>query len=319
MKKCSHLLAMVALFGLAMPVIAAPQEVAVDDQPVVSGEMDADEVAELEEEGGWSFGGSVWVEGRSKYVSYGIVDNPHAILVPGVEFAISNDDYFTLAVGVESVFDTTNYGAKDDAAVAYGDRRWKYMELDPYLTLSRSWSLWDDTSLYTEVGYFYEYHPRACSKADLGYNYPDAQYLTFKIGLEDNFLNPTFSLEYQLTGADWGDDWSDGKGAVYATFDISHEFDLSETLGMEEGSLCLTPTLGIAMANKERNMCDLGVNESLSLRDAYARLELSYTPVEGLSIAPYVSCHQQLDSDTRDVVGDDDFVAYVGLGLSYEF
>ena len=315
MKKRSSLLAVFALFGFALPVMAAPVEVAVDDRPVLEGEVDADEAATLDEEGGWTFGGSVWVDTRTKYVTYGLVDNPHAILVPGVELSLSNDEYFSLAVGVESVFDTTNYGAKDGG---YNDRRWKYMELDPYITLSRSWGLWNETSLYTALTYFYEYHPRSCTKPDKEYNYPDAQYLTLKVGLEDNFLNPALSLEYQLTGADWGDDWSDGKGAIYLSFDISHEFDLSDKLGLENGALCLTPKFGIAAANKDRNMCDLGIDDSLSFRDAYARLELAYTPVECFSIKPYVSCHYQLDADTREEV-DDDFVAYAGLGISYDF
>ena len=54
-------------------------------------------------------------------------------------------------------------------------------------------------------------------------------------------------------------------------------------------------------------------------RDGFASLELAYSPIEGFTIAPYVGCHYQLDSDARNVVGDDDFVAYGGVALSYSF
>lgn len=120
MKKCTQYFAMLALLGLAMPLTAAPQEVAVDDKPVLEGERDADEVAELEAAEGWTIGGYAGVDFCSKYVTYGLVDNPHAIIVPGVELSLMNDEYFTLAIGVESVFDTTNYGAKEGY---YNDRR----------------------------------------------------------------------------------------------------------------------------------------------------------------------------------------------------
>lgn len=319
MKKCVNLLAMLALFGFVMPVMAAPQEVAVDDRPIVGGEVDPDDVedaVELDEaESGWALGGCVGVTFHSKQVTYGLIDNPHGILQPAAELSFGHDDFFTLAIGVESFFDTTNYGAKDGG---YNDRRWKYQELDPYASLSRSWGLWEETSLYTEIGYFYEYHPRSCNKPALEYSYPDAQYVTATVGLKDNLLNPTFKMEYQIEG--YGEETDDdGEGALYLTFSISHEFDLSEALGLEEGSLCLTPTLGVGAADKHRNMCDLGLNESFSLRDAFASVELSYCPVEGLFIVPYIACHQQLDSDTRDVVKDDEFVAYFGIGVSYEF
>lgn len=314
MKKSTQFLAMLALFGFAMPLTAAPQEVAVDNQPVLEGEMDADEVAELEAAEGWTIGGYAGVDFRSKYVTYGLVDNPHAIIVPGVELSLVNDAYFTLSVGVESIFDTTNYGAKDGG---YNDRRWKYMELDPYVTLSRAWDTEDylGGTLNTSVNYCYEYHSRASHKPAQEFSYADAQWLTFEIGLEDELLNPTFTLEYQLT--DQGE-W-EGKGGIYATFSLSHEFDIGAPMGLEEGTLCLTPTAGLGMANKDRNYSDFELNDKFMFRDAFARLELSYTPVEGLCIAPYIACHQQIDSKAREATDDDQFVAYAGLGLSYEF
>lgn len=308
MKTCLNRLALIALFGVVAPLMASPVEVAEDNKPVESVELD-------ESEGGWVFGSAVGLDFCSKQLTYGLVDNPHAIMTPSLELSWSHDDYFTIAIGAEGIFDMTNYGAKDGG---YNDRRWKYQEFDPYITLSKSWDLNDDTALVTELGYIYEYHPRSCNKPAQDYSNPDTQWLTFAIGLEDNFLNPTFTVEYQLArqGAE-GE--TDGKGGIYATFELSHEFDIGTQMGMEEGALCLTPVVGIGMANKDRNMADFEANDSFMFRDAFASIELAYMPVEGLSIAPYIGCHQQIDSKAEDAAGDDDFVAYAGIGVSYEF
>lgn len=313
MKVKLYTLAIAALLAfVAMPVVAAPVEVTVDDRPVETTEVD-------ESESQWEWGASVGATYQSKYVVYGIAYNPQGVIVPAAELTLSHDDYFTLAVGVEAYFDTTRFGAKDGG---YNDRRWKYMELDPYISLSRSWGLTEDVSLYTEVGYYYEYHPRSCHKPEMGYRYADAQYFTFEIGLEDNFLNPTMTLEYQVAGAHWGEGEPTGKGGLYATFEVSHSFDLSSWFGLEEESLLLTPTLGIATADKDRNQLDLELDDSWMFRDAFARLELEYMPCENFSITPYIACHQQLDADARDYVREnytDDFIAYAGIGLFYEF
>ena len=80
--------------------------------------------------------------------------------------------------------------------------------------------------------------------------------------------------------------------------------------------------LGIATADKDRNQLDLELDDSWMFRDAFARLELEYMPCENLSITPYIACPQQLDADARDYVREnytDDFIAYAGIGLFYEF
>ena len=297
---------MIALLGMGtLPVAAKPVEVAVDDAVVVGGEQDT--LAE------WTLETMVGVDFSSKQVTYGLIDNPHGILTPSFELTWSHEEGLRLAIGVEALLDTTNYGAKEGG---YNNRRWKMQELDPYLSLSRHWRLTEEVALVTEVGYYYEYHPRSCNKPERNFSNPDAQYLTFLLGLEDGFLNPTLSFEYQIMGYGETDE---GKGALYAAFELSHTFDLSETVGLEEGGLCVTPLAGIALANKDRNTCDLGLDDTLSLRDAYVRLEVAYYPIENLSITPYVACHQQLDAATRDVVGEDDFVAYAGIGMAYTF
>ena len=301
---------MIALFGMGtLPVAAKPVEVAVDDAVVVGGEQDAS--------AGWTWETTVGVDFASKQLTYGLIDNPHGIVTPSLELAWSHEDYFTFAIGVEALFDTTNFGAKEGG---YNNRRWKYQELDPYITLSKTWDTEEALGgvLVTELGYVYEYHPRSCKKPAQDWSNPDTQWLTFSIGLEDDFLNPTFTVEYQLArqGAE-GD--TDGKGGLYATFEISHTFDIGAQMGMEDGVLCLTPGAGIGVANKHRNRADFEQDDAFMFRDAFASLELAYAPVDGLTIAPYIACHQQLDSAAKEAVGDDDFVAYAGLGISYTF
>ena len=297
---------MIVLLGMGtLPVAAKPVEVAVDDAVVVGGEQDA--------LAGWTWETTVGVDFASKQLTYGLIDNPHGILTPSFELAWQHEEGLRLAISVEALFDTTNFGAKEGG---YNNRRWKMQELNPYLSLSRHWRLTEEVALVTEVGYYYEHHPRSCNKPERDFSNPDAQYLTFLLGLEDGFLNPTLSFEYQIMGYGETDE---GEGALYAAFELSHTFDLSETVGLEEGGLCVTPLAGIAVANKDRNTCDLGLDDILSLRDAYVRLEVAYCPIENLSITPYIACHQQLDAATRDVVGEDDFVAYAGIGMAYTF
>ena len=298
---------LVTLLGMGMMSgMASPVSVAVDEGVVIGEKRE-------EQTSAWTLETTVGLDFSSKQVTYGLIDNPHGILTPRFELAWQHEEGLRLAIGVEALLDTTHYGAKEGG---YNNRRWKMQELDPYLAFSRHWRLTEEVAVVTEVGYYYEYHPRSCNKPERDFSNPDAQYLTLLLGLEDGFLNPTLSLEYQIMGYGETDE---GEGALYAAFELSHTFDFSEMMGLEEGGLCVTPLAGIAVANKERNTCDLGLDDTLSLRDAYVRLEVAYCPIENLSITPYIACHQQLDATTRDVVGEDDFVAYAGIGMAYTF
>lgn len=317
MKHCSKL-ALLALLGLvALPVMA--QEA-------------------TEEEGGWVFGGSVGVDYCSKQLTYGAIDNPHGIITPSVELSFGNDEYFTLAISVDAIFDTTNYGAlsKGETSGGYNDRRYKYQELTPGITLSRAWDTADSfgSSIETSINYTYEYHPGSTKNGEARIANggcsanPDTQWLNFEISAPDFWLVPTFTLEYQL--ADQGGD-NTGKGGVYATFSVSHSFDLGASIGLDEEVLTLTPTLGFGVSTSKRNRADLAdyyANEdgtenksgdSFMVRDGFGTIELAYSPFEGFTIAPYAGFEQQVDSAAKDAAGDDDFVAFFGIGVSYEF
>lgn len=261
---------------------------------------------------GWEIGFAAGIDVTSKQLTYGLIDNPHAIVTPSAEVSFGREDLLTVTVSVEAIFDTTDYGAKEGG---YNDRRWKYQELAPGLTLSRTWDTesWLGSSLDTAVNYTYEYHPKSCKKPAEGYSNPGTQWLNFEASAGDFWLVPTFTLEYAL------DDRQDAQGGIYATFDLSHGFDLGPSFGFDEGTLTLTPRLGVAAATKQRNQADFGSNDAFMFRDAFGLLELNVSPVEGLSVTPYVGFHQQIDSAARDATGDDQFVAYAGLALSAEF
>ena len=64
----------------------------------------------------------------SKYMSYGLVDNNEPILTPAASLTLF--DWVTFSV--ESIFDISHYGR--DAG--YGNRAWKYQELDPGVSIS---------------------------------------------------------------------------------------------------------------------------------------------------------------------------------------
>ena len=284
-----------ALCGLmAVPVLAV-DEVAVEEQPT------------------WEVGFAAGVDFCSRQLTYGLIDNDHAILTPSAEISFGNEDWFTLALGVEAIFDTTNWGAKDGG---YNDRRYKYQELALGLTLSRTWDTADfiGSSLDTAINYTYEYHPRACKKVAEEYANPDTQWLNLEISAGDYWLVPTLALEYQLT-----DQGADAKGGMYLTFDLSHEFDIGASVGLDEGTVTLIPTLGIAAGNKQRNRADEISDSTIMLRDAYGTLELNIAPCDYFSITPYVGFNRQLGPAAREATGDDAFVTYFGIGLSAEF
>ncbi len=297
------------LGALTAPLAATPTEVVRDDAPVVDDESESPP--------GWELGFSAGLDFCTKQLTYGLIDNPHAILVPSGAFSIGHEDYFTVEVGVEAIYDTTNFGAKEGG---YGDRRYKYQELAPGITLSRAWQTadWLGSTLETSINYTYEYHPASCKKPAAEYANPNTQWLNFEVTAPDFWLQPTLAVEYQLArqGAAGAED---GKGGLYATFSVAHEFEVGAAFGLEEGVLTLTPTLGVGLANKERNLCDFGSDSSLMFRDGFGVLELTYAPTERLSITPYVGFHQQLAGEAKDMTGDDDLVLYGGIALGYAF
>lgn len=279
---------------------------------------DSPDVPELTvSESGWLFGGSVSLDFCSKQLTYGLIDNPHPILTPGVSLRLANEEWFTVEVGAEAIFDTTNWGYKEGG---YNNRRWKYQEFTPGITLSRTWDFtdWMGSSLDTAINYTYEYHPQSCKKPMAGFSNPNTQWLNLEIAANDFWLRPALTVEYQLVRQGAKEEET-GKGGIYATFAVAHDFDVGTALGMSEGELILTPTLGIGMANKQRNLCDFGESEAFMFRDGFGRVELTYSPIDGFALTPYLGFNQQLNAKARDAVGDDAFVLYAGIGVSYDF
>lgn len=287
-----------ALFAAALTLFGAP--------------LRAGEAPALEETPAWEIGFGAGIDFTSKQLTYGLIDNPHPIVTPSAEISLGREELFTVTVGVEAIFDTTNYGAKDGG---YGNRRRKYQELAPGITLSRTWDTasWLGSALDTAVNYTYEYHPKSCKKPAEGFSNPGTQWLNLELSAGDFWLVPTFTLEYAL------DDRQDAQGGIYATFDLSHEFDIGTAMGFGEGALTLTPRLGLAAANRQRNRADFGSGESFMFRDAYGLLEMNISPCEAFAVTPYVGFHQQIDSVAKDAAGDDDFVCYAGIAFGVSF
>jgi len=122
----------------------------------------------------------------SKFLSYGLVDNNDPILTPCASLTFF--DWVTF--GVESIFDISHYG-KD---AGYGDRAWKYQELDPGATLAHAFGPddagWLPTTVEFEFGYMYESHPKV-----VGY---DTQFVSFAVDFPDLWIEPVFAYELDI-------------------------------------------------------------------------------------------------------------------------
>jgi uncharacterized protein (TIGR02001 family) len=120
----------------------------------------------------------------------------------------------------------------------------------------------------------------------------------------DMLLSPTVNVYYD----------SDEVGGVYGPVGISHSFALREVRGISP-SLDLSGSIGYATSNWNEGY--YGV-DSAGLVDLALTAGLAIPFDEHLSIGPYVSFSQVIDSDLRDAVEKDQTTSF-GATLSYAF
>jgi len=216
----------------------------------------------------------------SKFLSYGLVDNNDPILTPGVSLTFF--DWVTF--GVESIFDVSHYG-KD---AGYGDRAWKYQEIDPGVTLSHALgpddSGWLPTAVEFEVGYMYEAHPRAWDD--------DTQFFGFAVGLPDLWIEPVFAYELDLE-RDHG---------TYLNLELGHTFTLIGPCD-EDGDDVLDFRLAASQGWGDKRRI-AGYLEDLNharLMDTCIKGEFTWTIADGMALGAYVAYSDFLfDSAVRD-------------------
>lgn len=118
-------------------------------------------------------------------------------------------------------------------------------------------------------------------------------------------LSPTVAIYYD----------SDEVGGLYGTLGISHSFSLGDVYRGISPSLDLSGSIGYATSDWNEGY--YGVNSS-GLVDLLLTAGLSIPIDEHLSIGPFISFSQVVDSDLQDAVADDN-ATFFGATLSYGF
>ena len=245
----------------------------------------------------------------SKYLSYGLVDNNEPIITPSASLTLF--DWLTFSV--ESIFDMTKYGRRENDAgeEAYVNRAGRYQELDPGVSLGHTFSKddyeWLPTSVEFSFGYMYEYHPRSFNTRD-----DDTQFATFDISLPDLedlvFVTPTFSYERDI----------DRDNGTYLNLELAHTFALID--GEEEGDdpvlgLCISLAQGWGdrrrVAGYLTDFHDVSVNEDgeeeygtldrQGFMDTCLTASLEWAVTDGVTVGAYVAYSDYLlDRKMRD-------------------
>ncbi len=243
--------------------------------------------AEEEESAWWRPEVAVGADFASQQMTYGLVDNDDPIVT--LSGALS---WGVFSFGVDGIFDTTDWGETDGG---YGDREWKYQELD--LTPAVGWTFEDGlpTPLEVELSYCWAHHPDAKDEDGEDAN-PDTQTIGLSLGLPDVFLAPALGVEWDI---------DDEEGAVYAMLEVSHGFEI--LAGEEEGddpALSLELGAGLGMGNAKRNELDAEWDHA-SLKDVQLSAALPWN-VGPLTVKPYALCTEQVEHALRRAAKDAD-------------
>lgn len=89
---------------------------------------------------GLSFGANDWISAEAsidfatRKIFYGYALNREPIWIPHAELTF----FDTLSPGVTAYCDMTDWGSERRGGPGYGDRSWRYQEIDPYVRLQHS-------------------------------------------------------------------------------------------------------------------------------------------------------------------------------------
>ena len=203
----------------------------------------------------------------SKFLSYGLMDNKDPILTPSAAMSF----FDALSVSVGAIYDMTHYGRK----AGYGNRAWRYQELDPGASLVQEFSpddfAWLPTTIAIELGYMYEHHPDVVDD--------DTQFVNFSIGLPDLWFEPTFAYERDI-------DRDDG---TYLNLEVGHTFTLVES-NEAGGDDVLDFRLSAAQGwgDARRIKAYLEPNRP-GMMDFCLKGELTWNVTDGVSVGGYVA------------------------------
>ena len=251
------------------------------------------EAAEEETPEGWhydlgegvSFGEQSIVSGEfelafdSKYLTYGCVDNNDPVLRP--QGSLTFFDW--LQFKIEAIYDITKYGKQ----AGWSNRQWKSEEIDPSVRLAHDFSPedyeWLPTTVSLELGYMYEYHPRAMGGNANGWG--DTQFVWLEASMDDLWLEPYFYYERDI----------DRDNGTYLYAEIGHTISLIG--GKEEGDdpiLSIRPMIGQGFGNTTRVRSYLYDEndeplDHAGLMDTTFRVDLTWQAADNVTVGAYVA------------------------------
>lgn len=239
---------------------------------------------------GGAFGTNDWISAEasidfaSRKIFYGYVLNREPIWIPHAELTF----FDTLSPGITAYCDMTDWGSERRRGPGYGDRSWRYQEIDPYVRLQHFFTEVEvpvlPTTVYAAFWYQYEYDPPLPD----GSENPDSHFLDGCIALPDLWLEPTLCAEFDM----------DRDHGIYLNLDIGHPFALYGDA--EDPLLALRFDVAQGWGDAHRNEAYSGVSRS-GLMDTMLRLTLEWTPYPWLEIAPYVAYYEYIfDRHLRD-------------------
>lgn len=218
------------------------------------------------------------VEFSSRKVFYGYALNREPIWIP--QASVTFFDAFT--VGVIAYCDMTDWGSqKRRGPSGYGNRSWRYQEIDPYVNLRHvlapSDLAWLPTSIALSAGYQYEYDPPFPN----GDANPDSHYLKCGIALPDLWCEPALNAEFDV----------DRDHGIYLNLDVGHSFSIVG--GDKSPLLALRVDVAQGWGDANRNDAYTRVGKT-GLMDTMIRLSLEWMPYPWLKVTPYVAYYEYL-------------------------
>ena len=230
----------------------------------------------------------------SKFLSYGLVDNNEPIITPSA--ALTLFDWLTFSV--ESIFDMTPYGRKEnaDGDEAYVNRAGRYQELDPGVSIGHAFSPedceWLPTTVEFSIGYMYEYHPRSFNVGQ-----DDTQFINVEMSLPDLWVEPTIAYERDI----------DRDNGTYVNVELGHTFEICE-------SLTLRPAVAQGIGNSQRVRGYLNVHDPYGderpldhggFMDTCVKVDLEWEITDGVTFGAYVAYSDYIfDRKMRDAARD---------------
>ena len=249
---------------------------------------------------GEAFGTNDWIvadasiEFASRKIFYGYALNREPIWIPHASLTFLD----SLTPGVIAYCDMTDWGdPRRRGPSGYGDRSWKYQEVDPYLKLHHGFTKdelsWLPTQVYLCVGYQYEYDPPFPN----GDTNPDSHYINGCFALPELWVEPVLNAEFDM----------DRDHGTYLNFDIGHAFPI---VGCDDSPLLsLRVDIGQGWGDANRNDAYSGVCRA-GLMDTMMRMTVTWAPYSWLKISPYVAYYEFIfDRHLRDGAR---FVSYGG-------